>query len=211
MVYKRKSKTSVAAAVRKELDSRAETKTDITTFVNDISQPTPRAYNPFDQLQEGTDVNQRVGQCVYVKSVALRSNILGADTPYNRIRVCFVETRKPLPTSIGNSYDGETIFNPLFASIGINAPFDYTVVKKVHYDKVMNLQLNQWNIGLSGRNVQRTFNRRLNLNRKVYFDDTNSGTQGNCHANLYLVMTSDSNLPPHPTISWASTVRFQDM
>ena len=211
MVYRRRKKTSVQAAVRKELNKQVETKVDVTTFNNSLDSATPFAYNPFDQLQEGTDINQRVGQSVYVKSVGLRSIVLGADTPYNRIRVTMVETRKPLTPSIGNSYDGEAIYNPLYASIGLNAPIDYTVVKKVHFDKVLNLQLNQWNIGLSGRNVQKTFNRRITLNRKIYFDDTNSGLQNNCHANFYLVMSSDSGIAPHPSMDWATTVRFQDM
>lgn len=214
MVYRkrrsRRSKTSVTKVVEAVLSKRVEVKRDSIIFSNTLGTD-PFAYNPFDRIQLGDDNNERDGQKIRCKRISIRSNLEGADSPFNRIRLTIVETRKQLPIGAGASYNGASIYDPTLASLGVNVPLDFSMVKRVILDKVVNLQMNQDGVGLSGRNVLKTFNKNFKYDKNIYYDDTDSGVQGNTTTHLYFCFWSDSSIVPHPSLKWGLTTYFTDM
>lgn len=214
MVYRkrrtRRARTSVKKVVEAVLSKRVEVKRDTIVFNNTLAL-VPFAYNPFDRIQLGDDNNERDGQKIRCKRISIRSNLVGADSPHNRIRLTIVETRKQLPTGAGASYNGTSIYDPTLTALGVNVPLDFSVVKRVILDRVVNLQMNQDGVGLSGRNVLKTFNKNFKYDKNIYYDDSNSGVQGNTTTHLYFCFWSDSGVLPHPSLNWGLTTYYTDM
>lgn len=209
---KRATTKSVQALVRKELRKKVELKNNVViSGASGIGvSSTARAINPLDYIQEGTTSNERDGDSIYLTGHSFRTQIEGADSPFNRMRLSLVQTRDPLPLGLTSTdYVAGTCFDPVYSSMGMNAPFDRAVVSRVYFDKVFNLQRNVDGIGLTGRDVIRTFNKFVKNHQKVIYKN-NSTALGTTTNHIYFVYQSDSAIAPNPTLTYVMKSWYTD-
>ena len=214
----RRSKKKIASAlvrkeIRKELRKKVELKNNVViSGASGIGvSSTARAINPCDYIIEGNTSNERDGDQIYLTGHSFRTQIEGADSPFNRMRLSMVQTRNPLPLGLTSSdYVAGECFDPVYGSMGLNAPFDRAVVSRVFFDKVFNLQRNVDGVGLTGRDVIKTFNKFVKNHQKVIYGN-NSSALGTTESNIYFVYQSDSAIAPNPTLTYVMKTWYTDM
>lgn len=209
---RRPNNKKIVSIVKRELRKKTELKNNVViSGVSGIAiTDEARAINPTDYIRTGINSDDRIGDSINLTGHGLRSQVDGADSPYNRVRLCFVQTRNPLPLGLlGVDYEASSCFDPVYASMGLNAPLDRLVVSRVFYDKVFNLQRNVDGIGLTGRDVVRTFNKFVKNHQKVMYGSSATALATTL-TNIYFVYQSDSSLLPHPTLTYVLKTWYTD-
>lgn len=185
----------------------------------DPTSDTPRvtaggwALNLFDNVHNGDDQGQRDGNRINAHSFQLKSTIYNVVPVLDnaRIRVIIAETRQPLNVMSGqNYYDPEELFLPSSSTndfVTVNRMFDTDFVKRIFYDKMINLQP-KFNVQIpvldetndvveysTKQNMSRILNIYLKLKgKKVYFDGpstTSTPVGDEVKTFLYLCFVSD--------------------
>lgn len=168
---------------------------------------TPYGYNLLEYISQGDGAQNREGNRIHLLSHSIRANFV-AEQPYNNIRVMVLETRKPLDYDpVMFRYDG----SPCLAtpSLGINSAIDYDTVKKVYYDRT--IQIAQKVAGVNPVFYLRKYLKFGKTGKKIVYDGNTTGiNSGNDRTYLYFLAMSDSSVIPHPNLSSAQNLRFVD-
>lgn len=190
-------------AVRNELKKIVEVKKFYTNGTHSIDTAGVFAI-PLTGITAGTGSTQRLGANINVLSMNLRVNMENGD-PNNTVRMMCVETYEEVDTVLTTPYD---LFNPLTAGFvgAINAPINRQLVKRVLYDKTINLNPN-WN-GASKFKYLSAYAKVSKMGRKIQYDEATGVPQSGHYAWLWV---SDSALPNHPRIRYSLELRFSDL
>lgn len=159
---------------------------------------------PLPGLTTGLNSNDRIGANINVLSMALRVNMENGD-PNNTVRMMCIETYEEVDHVLTAPFD---YFNPLTAGFvgAINAPINRQLVKRVLYDKTVNLNPN-WD-GASKFKYLSAYARISKTGRKVQYDEATGNPQSGHYQWLWI---SDSAIANHPRIQYSLEVRFTDL
>ena len=190
-------------AVRNELKKIVEVKKFYTNGTHSVDTAGIFAI-PLTGLTSGLDSDNRIGANINVLSMNLRVNMENGD-PNNTVRMMCVETYEEVDTVLTTPYD---LFNPLTAGFvgAINAPINRQLVKRVLYDKTVNLNPN-WD-GASKFKYLSAYARVSKTGRKIQYDESTGIPQSGHYAWLWV---SDSSIANHPRIRYSLVLRFTDV
>lgn len=209
----RKIKSMVRSEVSKALADTVEVKHNNLGWTADAFSDRPYGINPIDYINQGESTQERVGNRINLLSLNMRVNsTLEAtqQTSTQRVRVCLVETREPLPTvTVGQTqqYDARKVFDNTSTTLGANNFFDTDTVKKIHFNRMMTYnQLVADQQLIKYCNIYKKFGK---LGKKIYYDgDSSGGNQLGVNTKTYLYfvivsdkLSSDAN-PPNVIVNW---------
>lgn len=145
----------------------------------------------------GVAHDQRVGNRTELLSMNLRIMNNIADTGYNNVRYAIIKCREE-PASVSAVFETTS-----YASFGgVYASWDYDIVEKVYLDE--NLTLNQL---VSGARMSKFRKHFIKSEMGLHYDTASANS---LQERLYLVLTSDSTLAPHPGVNYVLQSRFTD-
>lgn len=161
--------------------------------------------------QEGLTQGQRIGNAIYLKSIISNFQItLGSGVT--------TDSENVVRLTIFQWMDDIALHYPTFGDVFCNAPTGYPYLAtfnpdskgkyKILFDKTYTLSQNAGNPFTIIRKINiKNFKR-----RKIIFDQ--NGTSGYNAAiyrgGIFWLLTSDSSIAPHPTITWSSRMNYTD-
>lgn len=156
-------------------------------------------------VASGTAHDQRIGNRVNMLSATLRYMWALSDTGYNNTRISLIKVKVPLPPGGGAPVSTPPDFyeNQSYTTFGgVYAQWNYDLVSKVYYDK--NITLNQF---VSGARVSKFNKAFVKMAQELNYDNVNGDSLLD---GIYLVLSSDSTVIPHPTINLVTRCRYTD-
>lgn len=201
---KRQSMSSIARkAVHSALAKNVEVKKNYSNGTHSILTSGVLAV-PLAGLAVGTLSDERIGNNVSLLSMNMRANFENGD-PNNTIRMLCLELYEAQNLTTFTAVD---CFNGITTPFvgAINSQVDRQIVKRVLYDKTINLNPN-WN-GASKFRYMKAYVRLSKTGKKIQFADGIAQPQ---QGHFYWVFVSDSAIAPSPRLQYAVETRYTDL
>lgn len=189
---KKMVKKAIAQNNRKNVEVKRETLSGSTSSDNN-GQLIPI----LQSTVSGTAHDQRVGNRTELLTMTLRIMNNIADTGYNNVRYAIIKCREE-PASVSAVFQTSS-----YAAFGgVYAAWDYDIVEKVYLDK--NITLNQL---VSGARMSKFGKHFVKCPMGLHYD---TAAANSLQEKLYLVLTSDSAIAPHPGVNYVLSSRYTD-
>lgn len=203
----RRRRLNLNSKIKKTLNTMLKKKMEVKreVLVHNLSIDNTGTIVPLmDTVASGTAHDQRIGNKVNMLSSTLRYLWALSDAGYQNCRFAIVKTRTIFPTGGAPAPAPPLLWeNQSYSTFGgVYASWDYDIVSKVYYDK--NITLNQQYAGLRVSRFQKAF---VKMAQEVVYDNALAGSSLN---NLYIVLSSDSQILPHPSCQMVIRNRYID-
>lgn len=217
----RKTNKSLSSKVKKltkkvnNIISATETKTHEYTVHYSVST-TPTELWLVDQINQGTNIGERIGDEICLKSATLNMRVgidptaLSPDS-INDIRMLLIKTQHVAGVSLDAFLEDDSTGNFMLSPYKINPPFKYKVI----FDKKfrnLGYQLAESGDATSPtKTVAKQHYRDVTINLKNFIQKYEPGTNNLREQSYLLIMKSDSNVISHPKVDCFVRIRYQDL
>lgn len=204
MVYRKRKftkKPNLTKLIKKVMASKVEVKAE-TVLANTNADNNGTLIRLLQSTVSGTAHDQRIGNRTNLLSINLRMLNSLADIGYNNCRYAIIQCRSA-PASVSSIF--QTTSYAMFG--GVYADWDYDIVKKVYLDR--NITLNQQVVGnaLVPTSVSKFRKHYTKIKLDLHYD---TAAANSLQEQLFLVIVSDSVLPPHPGFAFVVRSRYTD-
>lgn len=195
----RKIKKTLNSMLKKKMEVKREIQ------VHNISVDTTGVAIPLmNTIASGTAHDQRIGNRVNMLSTTLRYMWSLSDTGYNNCRISLIKVKVPLPPStVPVATPPDFYENQSYSAFsGVYASWNYDLVSKVYYDK--NITLNQFVAGARASKFNKAF---IKMAQELNYD---TALAPSLLDGIYLVVSTDSAVVPHPGLNLVTRCRYTD-
>lgn len=169
-----------------------------------------------DQISQGTDVGQRIGNEICLKSLQLNMKV-GIDQTgvspdsINNIRILLVKTQHVAGVTMDAFLEDTSTGNFMISPYKINPPFKYKIIKDLKF-RNLGYQLAESGDATSPtKTVARPVYRNVAINCKNFVQHFEPASTNLREESYLLIAKSDSSVITHPRIDAFIRAKFSDL